>query len=196
MTRTAATLLLAALLLANCAPAPTPTPLPSPTATAMAIPLSDLELEPVLVVSGDLPAGYSGAQVRSTPPDMFDGIRGYEQVIYQQFGNDSQAGGLTVFLFASGGDRDAAYESMTEDFGNTEVSPDYILLVDDLSDLGEAAHYASFDGKTIPLDFIDLAFTHCHALVHIRMGGMTQLDAVTAYAVRLDKRLQAIVCSE
>lgn len=39
---------------------------PTPTATPTPIPLSDIDLEPILIQSGDLPAGYSGSQVKSS----------------------------------------------------------------------------------------------------------------------------------
>jgi hypothetical protein len=51
-------------------PTPTNTPIPSktPTPTPTLIPIGDLDLSNLLVQTGDLPAGYTGAQIGNTLP--------------------------------------------------------------------------------------------------------------------------------
>jgi hypothetical protein len=145
------------------------------TITPTPLSLDDLDLEPLLIQSGDLPSGFSGAQVLQDAPGMFRDIPPTENVIYQRFQKNGETiGGVTVFLYGDDETRGAAYDLVVDGFADP---------VEEISNVGEIA-----DGS-----LFDLAFIRCNALVHVRMVG-AGLDEVAAYATRLDSRLTDVVC--
>jgi hypothetical protein len=94
-----ALILLAILLVVSCntipyvptntpRPLPTSTPLPSPTATiaptTTPVPLSEIQLESIIIQEGDLPAGFSEAQIRDEAPERFRELPEAQNTIYQQ----------------------------------------------------------------------------------------------------------------
>lgn len=140
--------------------------------------LTEVNLESLLIQPGDLPPGITGAQVRTEPPAMFDGIAPATKTIYQQFAKDSaQYGGVGVFLYDDPAQLSLGYDFITKGMG-TGATP---------VEVGERA--VAITGL---LDFSEVAFARCAAVAHIRLTG--DLDTVVAYAQRLDKRLQAAVC--
>jgi hypothetical protein len=179
--------MLLALTLAACGGTTAPAAPAVPAATV--VPLDQLDLESLLVQSGDLPAGISGAQVRDSAPKMFDGMPKALKTTYQQFAQGAkQVGGVAVFLYDNDADRDSAYQFVAKGMGTS---------LDTLTDTGEKAIATKTD-KNDPLaalNFTDVLFQRCAAVAHIRLSG-ENLDqtAATAYAKRLDKRLSGAVC--
>lgn len=186
----------------------TPRPATStPTATAPAtltpsptpIALDRIELESLLVQAGDLPAGVSAAQVRSTLPEMFDGISEPDAAIFQQFEKDNDvAGGVSVLLYSKpaalqdgynylidGMDSDAAVEGLSSTIRSADVGDGQIEAIVTEMRLSAA-------GVTFELN--EIVFSRCSALVHIRMTGGVGIAGITAYAERLDRRLESAVC--
>ena len=169
-------------------PQPTDTPAPTATPTPTPIPLSELELEPLLIQAGDLPAGFSGAQVRDVAPQMFDELPIAENVIDQRFEKGgAAAGGVTVILYSSKSEIDEVYGLLVSSMGDstqtvTEVGEQAIAIVESLSAAG------------VTFKFSDLTFIRCSAVVYIRMSDIADSDAITAYAKRLDSRLEPVVC--
>lgn len=180
--------ILAALALIGCGAAPAaqaPTVAVS-TAVPTALPLEALDLEPLLVQPGDLPAGMSGAQVRDTAPKMFDGMPGAQRTAYQQFARGSEpAGGVAVFLYEADADRDQGYGFVLGGMGPT-------VTVEGVGDHATATEPSKEVAAL--LNFSDLLFQRCHAVAHIRMTGTDAAASIAAYAKRLDKRLSAVVC--
>jgi hypothetical protein len=173
---------------ATAEPTKTPRPTRVPTATPMPA-LSALDLEPILVAAGDLPAGYSGAQVRSDAPPMFDELPEAEYEIYQQFEHaDSGAGGVTVLLYERAKAVQNAYEFIISGFGAGSVQKV------DAGEAGTAVQTADIYNQLIGEPMVDLAFIRCTAVVHIRMTVQTSISKALAYARRLDRRLQSLVC--
>lgn len=185
------------LVLTACGSAPAaavPTSPPvEPTAAPTAISLADVDLEPLLITSGDLPADLTGGQIRDVAPKMFDGIPKAVQLREQRFarGGDA-AGGVVVFLYENAGDRDAGYARVLDGMG--ETTP--------VDGLGDQSAQAAADAAALRagIAYSDVLFRRCAALVHIRVGSpdVTSPDEVVitaaTYAKRLDKRLQSVVC--
>ena len=198
------TLLVGIFLMVGCStstplptPMPTSTPTPIPTPTPTPIPLSEINLEPIVFLSGDLPAGFSGAQIRDTPPTMFDGIVGFENSIYQQFErNDKGAGGVTILLYDLIDQREVAYSIIVGGFGKSGDDAGVKTTVAELPGVGEKAMYVTIEASVsgISLNNVDLVFTRCHSVVHIRMTDTANVDYISAYAKRLDKRLTELIC--
>jgi len=158
-----------------------------PTSTPTKIPLSDIQLEDILIEDGDLPAGYSGAQIRDTAPEMFDNLPESENTINQQLAKGGeQKGGVTIFLYDSQKDLDSAFFKIKTGFSEEEQ----------LEEVGENGFIAYFsqDILGIKIQYGDLLFVRCNAVVHIRMTELSSEDSLIAYAKRLDKRLSELVC--
>ena len=175
----------------NAAPLITPSqtlaPIPTPTFTLTPVLLSELEIEPLLIQQGDLPAGFSGAQVSKFPPEMFNNLPEAENEIYQQFEKGGEpAGGVAVFLYGSEDKLELAYNTLVEGF-----TEDKIII----NDVGEKAEYdyLYFDMLGVITENSDLSFIRCNALVHIRMSNEEQRP-ILSYAQRLDERLTQVIC--
>lgn len=174
---------------------PTDTPQPIPTVTP--VPLSQIDLEPLLTQSGDLPAGLSGAQVRGFLPEMYDNLPTSDNAIQRQFQRDGDAAGfVTVLVYESSSHCDAAYTGILDGFGDSTVGPDIKAARETISDVGERAEAVTLESEVggISLEAIDMAFTRCHAVAHIRMTGTLSLLDIKSYAKRLDNRLAAVAC--
>lgn len=166
------------------APTPTNTPIPTPTL----MPLSELNLEDILIEPGDLPVGFSGAQI-------LDSIYGrYEpqwklkpvKVTTQTFEVKGEDGGfVTVFLFDNDQDIENAFTVISN-----EVS--YPTKVTDIGSKGVFGTFVSAF-SSIPSQ-TGVAFIECNAVVYIIFQNMSDTDAARAYAQRLDKRPIERVC--
>lgn len=172
----------------NAIPTATPEPVP-PTSTP--IPLSELDLEPLLIQAGDLPAGLSGAQVRDDPPMAFKDVPSGDNMIWQQFqrGQDP-AGYVAVFVYEDAAQVDQAYEAMKDMLVNGHA--------EESQDVGDRLHtdwYSSMFSESMGgIDSAHGVFTHCHAAVFIQFHDTTDVAAVSAYAKRLDARLEPLIC--
>jgi hypothetical protein len=176
-------------------PTSTPTPLPVPTPTPVL--LSEINLEPIIILSGDLPIGYSGAQISDTPPEMYDGIEGCENYIRQQIGrNGKSAGNVSIFLCDLINQRDVIYSLIVDGFGESSDESGIKGTVAELPGIGEKAMYATIEGSVagISVDVVDFVFVRCHSVVQILMTDTANVDYISAYAKRLDKRLTELIC--
>lgn len=175
---------------------PTSTPEPTPTR----LPLSEINLEAIAILPGDLPAGYSTGQMSDNPPEMFTDIRSYVNALYQQFEHDGEAaGGVAIMLFDSNGKATAAYDVIVSGFGEPTSGGDQWLENGNLPSPGERASFAILNvnfqiSYFSPVKSVDLAYIRCNAVVHIRMSDTTDVDYVVIYGERLDERLIPLVC--
>jgi hypothetical protein len=166
---------------------PTATYTPEPTATSTPIPLSEMDLEPILAVSGDLPAGYSAAQVRNDPPAMFNDVPAAANQIYLQFEQAGDAaGGAAVFVYDTVEEAEKAYSIIADGMGD-DTKP--------VSDVGDKAQSVDYDLTMLgSISGQELLFLRCTTVVHIRFTGSDNLDYSIGYAKRLDGRLEPLVC--
>lgn len=185
-------LVLFAFLLASCsiAPAATPIvqpstalPMPEPTGTPIQVLLADLDLGPVLIQPGDLPAGYSGAQIRDSLPGMLDvSAEPLPQPInqvYQEFErNGSASGGVAVMIYDTLAKALVSYDLIVKwpMGGRGQTS--------EMDNLGEQARSSG----------TDWLLQRCSTLVYIRMTGTAGYEGRLAYAQKLDERLTELVC--
>jgi hypothetical protein len=172
--------LLAALLaLAACGGGPAAAP--ATTAARTTVPLADIDLAPLLIQSGDLPAGLSGAQIKDTVPPGLRAVPMPAKVIDQRFQqNGTLAGGVVVLLYEAYADVESAFRLAVGEGKNSE--PQY--------GVGDTAR------AWVPNNVVQrarVAFTRCHAYIDITFG-QASIDEVTAYAKRLDQRLQPLAC--
>jgi hypothetical protein len=168
-------LLLATLLIVSCGPA---TP----------VPLSKIQLDTIIVQEGDLPAGFSGAEIRDTVPSIFSGLPATQKAAYQQLKhNGNLAGGITIFLYDSQEDIDSTYDLLAGDMGENATPS---------SEVGEKATTlsTSVEVQAVTTEMVEVTFARCSAVVHIRMMETHDVNAVITYAKALDTRLEALVC--
>lgn len=166
-------------------PIPTDTPTPIPPTP---IPLADLDLSSILVQSGDLPSGYSGAQIRNTPPAMFKDIPEPMNQVYQQFEhNNDSAGGVGIFIYDNQLDADNAYNIILDGMGDSTES---------ISNIGVRARMMTMDYSMMPggIKAMDLVSFRCNTVVSIRITDSDNPDYIISYAQRLDERLTPLVC--
>lgn len=181
-------------------PTPTisPTATPQPTPTSTPIPLSQVDLEPLLTQSGDLPAGLSGAQVRDSLPEwMSDALPSPENMIQRQFERDGEAaGGVTVVLYESDVDVDTAYAAFVDNFGEPVSREGLETTRVTVPDIAEEAEAVTIESELagVSMNAAGLAFVRCRGVVHIMMTGTSSLIHVESYGKRLDKRLVPAIC--
>jgi hypothetical protein len=166
------------------APKPIDTTIPLPPTP---IPLVDMDLASILIQPGDLPAGYTGAQVRGFLPRMFDDITQPTKQIYQEFEkNNDNAGGVAVIIYDSSDVAIKAYNTILDGMDSH---------VQAVLNLGERAKLSTMTINTIMgTNAMDLLFLQCSTVVHIRMTAIDEQDYIISYAQRLDARLTPLVC--
>lgn len=167
---------------ATPAPTTTPTPTPTPAPTPTPVPLAALDLAALIVQPGDLPAGYTAAQLREEAPGMYRDVPPAAKTYYQQFAyNDAPARGVAIFLYPSADDRETAYtlilDSMIDPPPNT---------------IGEKS--AGSADNLMGTKITEIIFIRCIGVIHISFSGLQDLDAAEAYAKRLDERLSPLLC--
>lgn len=166
--------------------------------SAPPIPLSEIDLEPILNLPDYLPAGFSGAQVQDTLPEMFNELPEAENQIYQQFQRRGRpAGGVAVILYETKSKAEVAYALLRQGFGPSINELGITIKRKTISDVGNQAEAVTIRGTLFGtvLDSIGLAFIRCSAVVHIRLVGTTYLNEILPYLRRLDERLVVQVCS-
>lgn len=167
-------------------------PVLMPTSEATAVPLSQVDLEPVLVVERDLPQDLAPDIVsKENAVGNAEELDRADQVITQYFLlNGGEGGGVSVFLFESLDDVQAA-------FGKVSTFMDRPLVY---KLVGEQARIENFYIPVVPdvapIEGSRLIFKRCHALVVIQFPRAADVDAIGTYGQRLDQRLQPLVCRE
>ncbi len=175
-----------------CAPTPDPTPTASPIPTPTFIPMSQINLEPILIVDGDLPDDLvPDIVVRENAVGTAAELDRAEAVFTQYFLLEGgEGGGVSVFLFESLDDVQAA-------FGKVSTFMDAPLVY---QLVGERARIENFFIPLVPdvepIQGSRLIFTRCHALSVIQFPRADDGEAMEKYGQRLDERLQPLVCRE
>jgi hypothetical protein len=168
---------------------PPPTQEPTPTPTPTPVPLSDLFLEDLLLVHGDLSPEYIGQEIRSSFPPKFSNLPKADAVIHQRFkrgvyGSD----GIMIVLYENKEDLENSYRMVVEIISRNADTTQFV-------NVGEKAMVAESSYIIGPTKGVHLVFTRCHALVHIGLfsQGANENEA-TNYGARIDKRLSSLVC--
>lgn len=147
--------------------APTPTP---------------VNLESLIIQSGDLPAGLTAAQVLDTRPPAYDqiGMPQASKIIFQRLARGDAPGGFVVV---------SLYDNPANAYDTLAKSLGMVGVVTRPTGIGEAAIISA--DKALGTT---LAVKQCRAVVEVLF---TQEDAqsVTAYATRLLSRLQPVICA-
>lgn len=170
----------------------TPTLTPTTTPTLTPVPLSEIDIEPIIIKDGDLPIGYSGGQVKDVAPRGYTYMPPAEKTIYQELVKDGKLSGFVViFLYSTQENVERAYVRVSQllsDNGDTESS-------------NIAGEKATIAADFLGYDNAAIAFVRCSAVVEIRILGVTDIvasmqleESIGSYAKRLDERLKPLIC--
>jgi len=165
-------------------PTATPTVVPTAAPTETPVPLGDINLEPLLIQPGDLPPGYTASQIRMDFPEFLRDAPEPQGFLRQLIDGRSGIGGsVQVLLYDSLQDVDAALLLVADTIPDPEVSDGY----------GEKCYISS---TSIAVRTASFAFSRCHAVVLGTFIGTSSIGAATSYAMRLDARLEPVVCRD
>jgi hypothetical protein len=190
------------MALPTATPMPTATRVPTvtPVPTATPIPLADIDLVPLLVQPGDLPAGVTTGQVvRDGEAYFIKGAPNWEQKLFLEFGAQSQsAGGVVIWLLDAVADREDAYTKVADwfeedaqavegEWDSVVANPPPVSAANVLSSLGLMVGDAPLLGE--------MAFEACQAVVYVQLPYDREiLDPIVTYSGNLLARLQPQIC--
>lgn len=183
-----------AIILTACA-APTITPTLQPTSTntpePTPIPLSEIDLEPILLLSGDLPTDFQGGQITTSIIKRFENMPDPEQAIAQSFrAGDYGSDGINIYLYKSETDLLKAKEIVIASLQQGDK-------FEEISDVGEWAIGSEEQNTMFYVTDSKVVFIRCNALVYIELFSKgTNLEVSKTYAQRIDKRLKGLICPE
>jgi len=176
---------------------PSSTLTPTPTVTPTPIPLSDYNLENILIVKGDLPDGYYvDPFIHDITGTKFEDFNGIAYYLAQRFGKEGEGFGyVSVLLFENLDDRDEAYSyTMLNTYNDIKEAVDNTVITE-INDIGDSGKLITSDNTFMRISVTGayVGFTRCHAFVFI---GKTMDDSslVMEYAKKLDDRLKEEVC--
>jgi hypothetical protein len=176
------------MLIVSCSPAlpqPTATIIPTETImpTATITPFSEMKLDDFLIQSGDLPAGYSGAQIRQKLSDIAKVATKADYSINQQIakGNDA-VGSVDVLLYEDIESAKAAYIAIKKNMIKRNITDPKI------------GNESLASSTTLILEVVDVIFRQCNAVAHVQIMNTSKRDDVIAYMQRLSDRLKEISC--
>jgi hypothetical protein len=187
-------LLLAVLIAVSCStnPAnPTSTELPTVTSQPSLVPLSDLVLDDLIILQGDLPIGYGVGQIKYEIEGVYADIaRKAQLTISQEISQGNElAGGVIVLLYDDIDYIPIAYRSVVNGYIDGEFKS-----ANGPWDAATVSATIILSGTAFETKLTDMVFYHCHALVEFRYSGLADEAAAIAYATRLDKRLTPLIC--
>ena len=164
------------------------------TAKPTSIPLSEVDLESILIQDGDLPSSFTLEQITYRPSVDISAINMpvAEQIIHREFLSEGLRNeGVTIWLFQDDVSLDESFNNLLSSYpmNKGEETP---------LDVGEKNILRVEKTEGVLSIFSSrIAFTRCGALVYIDMFNTRDItDVVTTYSQRLDRRLSSLICSE
>ncbi|MDP2885865.1 MAG: hypothetical protein Q8P51_12685 [Ignavibacteria bacterium] len=154
------------------------------------------ELEKLLIQSGDLPAGFTGGQVREQAPGMFSELPKPNFSIYQQLVlRGEQAGGVTLLVYPDSVKAREAFQGIVSGFAPTEDQSLYKQSIGTVDNIGESCTQClglaqSEELLGMPLkDMGDIVSIRKAIISHVRMTGTADPQDLQSYLRRLDRRI-------
>jgi hypothetical protein len=188
MKKTTLILFFIALVMTGCGPsedaiqkAIEQTQMAMPTATL--IPFSELNLESILIVPGDLPPGYEASQIRSERGDITKPAPVPDYFVSQMLSKSGAPKGLVdVLVYEDASKVSNAYDLASKNAPGQGTAKKI--------EIGEEGQIASF---FLSYEVVTVTFFRCNAVVSIQFMGAGP-DGARDYAKRLDERITPIVC--
>lgn len=159
----------------------------SATPNAPRVPLSQADLDALLVQEGDLPAGMIAEPLRervdwlaSVPAAPLETAR---RLVVQ----GTELGSVTLVVYPPGSDIATVYTPFSTVLeGSAQRPPQFI------GSIGERSGIVTTSPRDQPVVY-DLSFLRCSAAAYIRLK-TPKVDHVLQYADRLDERVQQSIC--
>ena len=169
----------------------------SPSSTP--VPLSQLNLESLLIQDGDLPTIFLGQQVVSRPPVDIAAVPPADQAINREFrAGEFASDGVTILLYEFISDIETAYGVVVRVISEgtttravTQLGEKAVVTEETIGGIPMVA------GVSIPsATSAKVVFIRCHAIVYIDLfASEADAEVAVAYAMRIDQRIQALVCN-
>lgn len=163
----------------------------TPTVAPKAVPISFEALKNILLVDGDLPAGWTRAKIYDEGAVDYSGPTPKVVVSHglKVTPNDKFASGdVTMYVFGTVADAHQAYEGRAE-LIERNVDKDAKFLH---GLFGDESLLVPGHGKVFILN--QLVFRQCRAVVEILLGKSDVVDMVKSYATRIQERIRPSVC--
>jgi hypothetical protein len=161
---------------------PTITQTSESTPTSTLIPFSELDLRPIVIVGGDLPAGFQPSQIETNLYKLAEGVPEPDNIFSQAISKGNQnGGGVDVLVYEDISELDLAYDLLTSKIPGSLID----IKIGEYGEMGKM----SFRG----IDTSTVVFVRCNAVVWIQIFTLDE-EGVISYANQLDKRLEEFFC--
>jgi len=155
--------------------------------------LFDKDLEEILLLDGDLPTSFVGQQIMSDVTSYFTELPEPSQFIQQEFHKKFRSGfvvsdGVVIILYE---DREFIEDAFNILHEKIKRGDDVVEIP--IEGIGEKAILTKRVG--ISLVSVNMVFVRCQAVVYIELfSSDVDVELLTNYAKRLDKRINQLVC--
>ena len=150
-------------------------------------PLTERDLQALLVQAGDLPAELTAEPLTSRAAWLASVPAAPQELARRLVAQSGERGGVTLFVYGAGADVPAAYGAIAGALESAAQRPPQFI-----GSIGERSGIVTTSPPGQPLVY-DLSFFRCRAAAYIRLQ-TEQIDDVLNYARRLDRRLQQATC--
>lgn len=150
-------------------------------------PLSQAELDALLVQDGDLPAGLTAEPLASRVDWLASVPAAPQETARRLLGQGGELGSITLLVYPPGSDIATVYTPVSAVLEKAAQRPPQFI-----GSIGERSGVVTSSPLNQPVVY-DLSFLRCSAAAYIRLR-TSDVDDVLQYADRLDERLQQRIC--
>lgn len=150
-------------------------------------PLSQADLQTLLVQDGDLPAGISAEPLDRRVEWLATVPAASQEVARRLVAQGVELGSVSLFVYPPGSDLETAYTPLSSVLEAAAQRPPQFI-----GSIGERSGIVTTSPSEQPLVY-DLTFLRCATSVYLRLKTQN-IDDVLQYARRLDRRVQQQLC--
>jgi len=141
---------------------PTSTSTPTPSFTNTPIPFSQLNLEELTILEGDLPSGWNPMDASNEVPGLLDDVIPGNYSISRSFKSGEYTISVTIFVYENEDNVGLAYEQFIDLSKNVGMEPE------ETSEVGEKGFI--YNGKLYAYPVVVMGFSRCHSAVFLTSG--------------------------
>lgn len=150
-------------------------------------PLSQADLDALLVQDGDLPVRVTAELVRERVDWLRSVPAAPQETARRLVAQDGELGSVTLLVYPPGSDIATVYTPVSAVLERAAQRPPQFI-----GSIGERSGIVTTSPQGQPVVY-DLSFLRCSAAAYIRLK-TSEVDEVLQYARRLDQRLQQRIC--
>jgi hypothetical protein len=196
-------LLVAIILFSACAPSPeaiqntltqNQAALPTLSPTPSPIPLSEINLDNILFLPGDLPKGFIFKSIIEETSSNERVPGQVKRIVLELTKQDTGNGVVSISLFEDTEKRDQEFSQSIELYSDTlEAKSEDLIDLEDIGEYGKLFRNDTPLGTGLSISF--LFFVRCHASVSMDIVSDNETDSIIqSYAKKLDERLTNVIC--